>query len=107
MAVMDKPRVVAWWMDGEPVSDDDPWAAVKHRAHAIGQAAGVLAEVTRSAEVKARADAIDQVTEMLLDEAFDPGETWDAAEAAGMPVEMIDAAGNVALALWQIEHHRD
>jgi hypothetical protein len=100
----DKPQVVAFWMTDAPIADDDPLAAVKHRARAIGQAAEVLAGVTRSAEVTARADAIGQAAGLLMDEAFDPGETWDAAEAAGMPKGMIDSAGNVALLLARIEH---
>jgi hypothetical protein len=51
-----------------------------------------------------RAGAIDQAVELLMDDAFDPGETWDAAEASGLPAAAIDAAGNVALELWKIEH---
>lgn len=50
-----------------------------------------------------RARAVDQAAELLLDEAFDPSETWDAAEAAGMPAGMIDSAGNVALVLAEVE----
>jgi hypothetical protein len=60
----------------------------------------------RARAVKARADAIDQAADLLMDEAFDPGETWDAAEAQGMPAGAIDAAGNVALALSEIEQLR-
>jgi hypothetical protein len=57
----------------------------------------------RAAHIKARADAIDQAADLLMDEAFDVGATWDAAEASGMPEGMIDSAGNVALILARIE----
>jgi hypothetical protein len=57
--------------------------------------------------IKARAGAIDQAAELLMDAAFDPGETWDACEASGMPEGAIDSAGNVALLLSQIERGRD
>jgi hypothetical protein len=60
----------------------------------------------RARHVKARADAIDQAADLLMDQAFDPGETWDAAEAQGMPAGAIDSAGNVALLLSQIENLR-
>src|SRR5256885_81807 len=43
-----KPEVVAFWMDGEPIADDDPLAHIKRRAHAHVAAAEVLAEVARS-----------------------------------------------------------
>jgi hypothetical protein len=103
---MDEPRVVAFWMTDDPIADDDPLAAVKHRARAHDQAADVLAEAGRSAEVTVRADVIGQVASMFADESFDPGETWDAAEASGMPPGAIDSAGNVALALSEIEQLR-
>jgi hypothetical protein len=54
-----------------------------------------------------RAGAIDQAAGLLMDEAFDPEETWDACEASGMPAGAIDSAGNVAVTLWKIEHGRD
>lgn len=60
----------------------------------------------RAVHVKARADAIDQAADLLMDEAFDPEETWDACEASGMPEDAIDSAGNVALLLSQIENLR-
>jgi hypothetical protein len=60
----------------------------------------------RAAHIKARADAIDQAADLLMDQAFDPGETWDAAEAQGMPAGAIDSAGNVALLLSAIENLR-
>jgi hypothetical protein len=100
---MDKPRVVAWWMDGEPIADDDPWAAVKHRAHAISQAAEVLDEVARTGHVSVQADRLAEAAELLMDEAFDPGDTWDAGLAAGLSDLDLDAAGNVALILARIE----
>jgi hypothetical protein len=57
----------------------------------------------RDAHIRARADAIDQAADLLMDAAFDPGETWDACEAAGMPEGMIDSAGNVSLELSRVE----
>jgi hypothetical protein len=50
-----------------------------------------------------RADAIDQVADLFGDPAFDPGQTYDAAEAWGMPGAAIDAAAHVAVALREIE----
>jgi hypothetical protein len=99
----DKPRVVAFWMDGAPIADDDPLAAVKRRVHAIGQAAEVLEEVARSAQVTARADRLTEATELLMNESFDLGATWDAALAAGLSDLDLDAAGNVALILARLE----
>ena len=58
----------------------------------------------RAAHIKARADAIDQAADLLMDEAFDVNATWDAAAAAGMPEGLIDSAGNVAVVLARIEH---
>ena len=60
----------------------------------------------RVAHIEARAEAIDQAADLLMDGAFDPGETWDACEASGMPPGAIDSAGNVALVLRSIEHLR-
>jgi hypothetical protein len=57
----------------------------------------------RAAHIKARADAIDQAADLLMDEAFDLAQTWDACEASGMGSGAIDSAGNVALALRRIE----
>ena len=63
-------------------------------------------EADRVPKAGRRAAAIGQVADLLLDEAFDPGGTWDAAEAAGIPEGMIDSAGNVALELAWVEHLR-
>jgi hypothetical protein len=60
----------------------------------------------RVAHVKARAGAIDQAADLLMDEAFDVAHTWDACEASGMPPGAIDSAGNVALVLREIEQLR-
>ena len=60
----------------------------------------------RAAHIEARAGAIDQAADLLMDQAFDVAETWDAAEAQGMPAGAIDSAGNVALLLSQIENLR-
>jgi hypothetical protein len=67
---------------------------------------GPMLRPHRAAHVKARADAIDQAADLLMDQAFDPEATWDAAEASGMPEGAIDSAGNVALLLSQIENLR-
>jgi hypothetical protein len=107
MVTMDKPRVVAFWMDGAPVADDDPLAAIKHRAHAISQAAEVLEEVTRTAGVSVRADRLDEAAGLFADDAFDPEETWDAGLAVGLADEDLDSAANVAVTLWKIERGLD
>jgi hypothetical protein len=60
-------------------------------------------EADRLPKVRRRADAIDQAADLLLDGAFDPSDTWDACEAAGMPEGAIDSAGNVALLLSRVE----
>ncbi len=60
----------------------------------------------RAAHVRARADAIDQAADLLMDEAFDLEATWDACEASGMSAGAIDSAGNVALVLRNIEQLR-
>lgn len=60
----------------------------------------------RAQWVEARAGLIDQAADLLMDQAFDPAETWDAAEAQGMPAGAIESAGNVALLLSQIENLR-
>jgi hypothetical protein len=57
----------------------------------------------RDRHIKARADAIDQAADLLMDAAFDPSDTWDACEASGMPEGAIDSAGNVALELSRVE----
>jgi hypothetical protein len=102
MTMDEKPRVAAWWMDG-PVTDDDPLAAVKRRAHAHLEASEVLAGVTRSVEVTVQADRLAGAAELLMDEAFDLGATWEAGLAAGLSELDLDAAGNVALILARIE----
>jgi hypothetical protein len=99
----DKPRVVAFWMTDAPIADDDPLAAVKHRARAIDRAAEVLAEAGRLAEVTDRAGVVDQAADLFLDPSFDSGDTWDYGLAAGMSDQDLDAAGNVALILARIE----
>jgi hypothetical protein len=57
----------------------------------------------RAAHVEAKAGRIDQAADLLMNESFGVDETWDAAEASGMPGGLIDSAGNVALVLRQIE----
>jgi hypothetical protein len=84
--VTDASGEVLGWM-GSP---DDPEILAGERAQAR-KAAGL------------RAAAIDQAAGLLMDEAFDVEETWDGAEAAGLPPGLIDAAGNVALVLRKVE----
>jgi hypothetical protein len=100
---MDKPRVVAWWIDGEPIADDDPLAAVKRRAAAHVQAAEVLDEATRTGHVSAQADRLAGAAGLLMNESFDLDATWDAGLAAGLSELELDSAGNVALILARIE----
>jgi hypothetical protein len=86
------------------VSDDTYLMLVDGQVQAVDL--GPMMRRHRAAHVKARADAIDQAADLLMDQAFDPGETWDAAEASGMPAGAIDSAGNVALVLSAIESLR-
>jgi hypothetical protein len=98
-----KPEAVAFWMDGAPIADDDPLAAVKHRAHAISQAAEVLDEAARAGYVTAEADRLDEAAGLFADPAFDPGETWDQGAAAGLTEAELSAASYVAYVLRLIE----
>lgn len=98
----DKPRVVAFWMTDAPIADDDPLAAVKHRARAIDRAAEVLAEAGRAAEVTVRADAIDEAAAAFGEECFDPETVWDTSTLGDAD---LDSAGHIAVTLAKIEHH--
>jgi hypothetical protein len=60
-------------------------------------------EADRLPKVRRRAEVIDQAADLLMDDAFDPGATWDAANEAGVSDLALDAAGHVALILRQIE----
>jgi hypothetical protein len=84
------PDVHMMLVDGKVVMVDMGPVIRRHRVRAVG----------------ARAGAIDQAADLLMDAAFDPMETWDACEAAGMPEGAIDSAGNVALVLRYIEQLR-
>jgi hypothetical protein len=86
------------------VADDVYLMMVDGKVQAVDL--GPMMRRHRDAHIKARADAIDQAADLLMDQAFDPGETWDAAEAQGMPEGAIDSAGNVALLLSAIENLR-
>lgn len=57
----------------------------------------------RDAHKAARAAVIDEVAGLLMDDAFDPEETWDAAEASGVTDACLDAAGHIAVTLEAIE----
>lgn len=60
----------------------------------------------RDAHKAIRAAIADEVAGLLMDDAFDPEETWDAAEASGVPDAVLDAAGHVAVTLREIEAAR-
>jgi hypothetical protein len=102
MVTMDKPKVVAWFVDA-PVAEDDPHRAVKLRAGDIDQAAEVLEEATRAGEVSARADQLEEATALFSDSAFDPGQVWDAALQVGLSDADLDAAAHVAVVLRETE----
>jgi hypothetical protein len=104
VTVDEKPRAVAFWMTDAPVDDDDPLRAVKLRARDLVTASEVLDQVSARADASARASRLAEAVELLADEVFDVAETWDAGLAAGLSEADLDAAGNVAYLLWQIEH---
>jgi hypothetical protein len=54
----------------------------------------------------ARAAAIDQAADLLMDECFDLEDSWAAAESV-MPADAVDSAGNVVLVLRWIEQLRE
>jgi hypothetical protein len=56
----------------------------------------------RAAHIRARADVIGQAASMLGDEVFSLEEAYEAAERV-LPPGLVNAAGNVALVLRQIE----
>jgi hypothetical protein len=60
----------------------------------------------RASVVDARAARIAEMTELLGCEAFDVEGTFDTARDAGLAAGEMDAAGNVALALAQVEELR-
>ena len=88
------------------VADDDVYLMLGDDGKVVPVDLAPMMRRHRAAHIEARADAIDQAADLLMDEAFDPGETWDAAEAQGLPAGAIDSAGNVALLLSQIENLR-
>jgi hypothetical protein len=66
---------------------------------------GPMLERHRQAHIKARAAAIDQAAALLGDPAFDVGDSYDAIEASGLPAELMNSAGNIALTLAEVEHY--
>ena len=66
---------------------------------------GPMLERHRQAHIKARADAIDQAA-ALFDSAFTTDEIGEMWQASGLSQDDLDAAGNVALELWQIEQQQ-
>jgi len=60
----------------------------------------------RAAIVKARADRINPVADVAGDEAFTAEEVTDMGRGAGLSDDDLDAAANVAVALWEIEQLR-
>jgi hypothetical protein len=85
------------------VTMDDTYLMLDGDGQVVPVDLGPMLRRHRAAHIKARADAIDQAADLLMDEAFDLAQTWDACEASGMPPGAIDSAGNVALALRRIE----
>jgi hypothetical protein len=57
----------------------------------------------RARHIAARVNVVDEAAGLLMDPAFDPVETWDAAVASGVPDSALDAAGHVAVTLHEIE----
>jgi len=76
-------------------------------ARDLDAATEILGQAVRSGTVAARADAIDQAAELFGDSVFDPAETYDAAEAWGLPVGAVDAAAHIAVTLRQVESGRE
>jgi flavoprotein len=83
------------------VADDVYLMMVDSKVQAVDL--GPMMRRHRAAYIEVCADAIDQAADLMMDEAFDLEQTWDACEASGMPSGAIDSAGNVALALRQVE----
>jgi len=90
----DKPKVVAWFVDA-PVDPWDEFAAVKLRGRQL---------CDPRYQAGQRAARLEEAVGLFADDAFDPEETWDAGLAAGLTEDDLDAAGNVAVALWRAEH---
>jgi hypothetical protein len=90
-----KPRVIAWMM-GEEIADDDPRRAIKLRALDLDAAAEILGQVTREADIRARAAAIGQVVEALAIESIDIG---DVLDASGLDERGREDAAYLALSL--------
>lgn len=63
-------------------------------------------EADRLPKVRRRADAIDQAADALMTESLDLDASWDAGLDAGLSELDLDAAGNVALVLAEIEQLR-
>jgi hypothetical protein len=97
----DKPVVHAWFMDA-PIADDDPLAAVKHRARDIDAAAEIVAWAERTGHTEARADLIDQTAGLIPDEDFDLDTAHDVS---GVPWADLDSAGHIALTLAKVERY--
>jgi hypothetical protein len=82
---------------------DDTYLMLDSVGRVVPVDLGPMLRRHRAAHIRARADAIDQAVDLLMDEAFDLAQTWDACEASGMGSGAIDSAGNVALVLRRIE----
>jgi hypothetical protein len=86
------------------VSDDTYLMLVDGEVQAVDL--GPMLRRHRAEIVRHRAGLVDQAADLLMNESFDISESYDAAEAAGMPAGMINSAGNVAWELLQIEQRR-
>lgn len=83
------------------MSDDTYLMLVDGEVQAVDL--GPMMRRHRAAHVEAQAGPIDQAADLFGDSAFDPAETYDACEAAGMPNSAVNAAAHVAVTLREIE----
>jgi hypothetical protein len=93
---MDKPKAVAWFVDGE-ISGDDPMAAVKLRARQL---------CDPHYQAARRADRIGPAADVAADEAFTVDEVREMWRRSGLSGDDLDAAAHVAWELWQVEQQR-
>jgi hypothetical protein len=61
-------------------------------------------EADRTRKVGLRAARLEEAVALFSDDAFDPETVWDTGLASGLTDEDLDAAANVAVLLWRVEH---
>jgi hypothetical protein len=93
MVAMDKPVVVAWFVD-EPIESWDELAEVKLRARQLCDPHYQAAQ---------SASRLDQAAALFGMDGVDPEQTWDAAKAHGLTDADLDAAAHVAVTLRKLE----